>query len=677
MKIKHLASAAILALGLFSCTAEKEQISGISLENMDLNSAPGTDFFEYACGGWIKNHPMPADYSRYGVTEILDEENRIQIRQIIEELGKGTHQKGSVEQMIGDLYTLLMDSARINKEGISPIKADMQKIEAIKSREEIVPVMSEMGVTGGGEFFGFYIDADMKNSMANLVQLNQGGLTLRIKDYYLDTDEATVKIREAFQKYIVDLFLKYGYDNATSTRIKDNVMSIETRLAKASRSLIEMRDPEKNYNKMSYENLKKDFAGFDWDTYFKANFITELKELSVGQPETIKEAIAMLNDTPIQALKDWMQFKLLNGSTSEIGDEFYDLSFDFFNKTMNGQPEAPARWKHAVNGVNGILGMAVGQMYVKKYFPEENKKRMLELVENLKVALGERIDKQDWMNDETKKLAKEKLATFIVKIGYPDKWKSYEGLTIDPEKSLYDNYKQIAIWSTKDEVARKLNKPVDRSEWGMTPQTVNAYYNPTTNEICFPAGILQPPFFDMAADDAYNYGGIGATIGHEMTHGFDDEGRQYDKDGNLRDWWTGNAAEEFQKRANVLADYYDKIEALPGLFIKGKQTLGENLADHGGLKVAWAAYKNATAKKPLADKDGFTADQRFFLSYAMTWAESIREERIRNQVNTDVHAQAKWRVNGCLPHIDQWYEAFHITDKDPMFIPKAERADVW
>ena len=519
----------------------------------------------------------------------------------------------------------------------------------------------------------------MMDSKNNLVSMGQSGLSMGQKEYYLSDDEAFKKIREAFKKHVVKMFQLVGDDQPTAERKMESVMAVETRMAKASKSRVELRDPASNYHKMAYADFKKEFAGYDWDQYFHLNFIDDLQTLDVGQPEAVKEAVAILKETDLQILKDWMQWNLLDGNANVLGDEIFMQNFDFYNRTMSGQQEPLPRWKRSVSTVSGVLGEAVGQMYVEKYFPAENKARMEELVKNLQEALAERIDAQEWMSDSTKAYAKDKLASFYVKIGYPNKWKDYSKLTIDPEKTLYENMQAVREWASKKEVEDKYNKPVDRDEWYMTPQTVNAYYNPTTNEICFPAGILQYPFFDMQADDAFNYGAIGVVIGHEMTHGFDDQGRQFDKDGNFRDWWASGDGDKFKERAQVMSDFFSKIEVLPGLKGNGELTLGENLADHGGLQVAFTAFQNAqkTAAKPLGEVNGFTPEQRFFLAYAGVWAQNITEEAIRDLTARDPHSLGEWRVNGALPHIDAWYDAFGITEKDPLFVPKEKRVTIW
>ena len=677
MKLKTILSTVAMAVTMASCV--DGQGIGIKLENMNDSVAPGTDFYQYACGGWIKNNPLKPEYSRFGSFDAVAETNREQMKELILSLANEKHEKGSVAQKIGDLYTMLMDSTRQNADGIKPIEADLKKIADVQTREEALRLIVENGLKGAGELWGTGIGADMMDSKNNLVSMGQSGLSMGQKEYYLSDDEAFKKIREAFKKHVVKMFQLVGDDQPTAERKMESVMAVETRMAKASKSRVELRDPASNYHKMAYADFKKEFAGYDWDQYFHLNFIDDLQTLDVGQPEAVKEAVAILKETDLQILKDWMQWNLLDGNANVLGDDIFMQNFDFYNRTMSGQQEPLPRWKRSVSTVSGVLGEAVGQMYVEKYFPAENKARMEELVKNLQEALAERIDAQEWMSDSTKAYAKDKLASFYVKIGYPNKWKDYSKLTIDPEKTLYENMQAVREWASKKEVEDKYNKPVDRDEWYMTPQTVNAYYNPTTNEICFPAGILQYPFFDMQADDAFNYGAIGVVIGHEMTHGFDDQGRQFDKDGNFRDWWAAGDGDKFKERAQVMSDFFSKIEVLPGLKGNGELTLGENLADHGGLQVAFTAFQNAQKKaaKPLGEVNGFTPEQRFFLAYAGVWAQNITEEAIRDLTARDPHSLGEWRVNGALPHIDAWYDAFGITEKDPLFVPKEKRVTIW
>ncbi len=665
------------ALTTVACTNNKTMESGIKLENLDTTAVAGDDFFRYACGGWMDSHPLTDEYSRFGSFDKLAEDNREQLRTLITGIAEAENAPGTVAQKIGDLYNMAMDSTARNERGVEPIRPVLERIAALKSNKEVMPLVAELSRQGMGSFFGLYIDADIMDSKQNLVQLYQGGISLGEKEYYLDTDEATTAIREAYKKHIVKMFQLAGFDEATATKKMEAVMKIETAIADKSYSATEQRNPAANYHKMTMEELKSDFKGIDWDTYFSILGINGLKELSVSQPEPIHEVERIVNEEPVENIIAYMQWHLLDGAANELSDDFAEESFDFYGRTLSGRKEQQPRWKRAVGVVNSVLGEAVGQMYVEKYFPAEAKERMITLVKNLQVALGQRIDAQDWMSDDTKKRAHEKLNSFIVKVGYPDKWKDYTGLIIDPAKTYSENLMAANEFFWNDMVARKYGKPVDNTEWFMTPQTVNAYYNPTTNEICFPAGILQYPFFDMSADDAFNYGAIGVVIGHEMTHGFDDQGRQFDKDGNLSDWWAPGDGDKFKAKTQVLVDHFNAIEVLPGLQANGELTLGENIADHGGIMVAYQAFKNATKDAPLPVKDGFTPEQRFFLAYSAVWAGNIRDEQIRVYTKSDPHSLGRWRVNGTLPHIDAWYEAFDITPDHKLYIPAEKRAQVW
>ncbi len=677
MKTKTLATWAMVALATVACTNNKTMESGIKLENLDTTAVAGDDFFRYACGGWMDSHPLTDEYSRFGSFDKLAEDNREQLRTLITGIAEAENAPGTVAQKIGDLYNMAMDSTARNERGIAPIQPVMDRIAALKKNSEVMPLVAELSRQGMGGFFHVYIDADIMNSKQNLVQLYQGGISLGEKEYYLDTDEATTAIREAFKKHIVNMFKLAGFDEAAATKKMEAVMKIETALADKSFSATEQRNPAANYHKMTMEELKAQFPGIDWENYFSILGINGLKELSVSQLEPIQEVARIVNEEPVENLIAYLQWHLLDGSANELSDAFADESFDFYGRTLSGRKEQQPRWKRAVDVVNGVLGEAVGQMYVEKYFPAEAKERMLTLVKNLQVALGQRIDAQDWMSDDTKKRAHEKLNSFIVKVGYPDKWKDYTGLVIDPAKTYSENLMAANEFFWNDMIARKYGKPVDNTEWHMTPQTVNAYYNPTTNEICFPAGILQYPFFDMNADDAFNYGAIGVVIGHEMTHGFDDQGRQFDKEGNLSDWWAPGDGDKFKAKTQVLVDHFNAIEVLPGLQANGELTLGENIADHGGIMVAYQAFKNATKDAPLPVKDGFTPEQRFFLAYSAVWAGNIRDEQIRVYTKSDPHSLGRWRVNGTLPHIDAWYEAFDITPEHKLYIPAEKRAQVW
>ncbi len=675
MKLKNTLSIMALAF-LTACGGTQNTLqTGLNLANLDTTAAPGTDFYQFACGGWMQAHPLTAEYARFGSFDQLGENNTEQLRGLIEQVAAQQNEPGSVADMIAQMYNSAMDSVSLNKQGIEPLREDLQHINACIEKDQLFRLYSSLQVKGVMGLFGFYINADIKDSKNNLLQIHQSGLTMGQKEYYLDTDSATTAIRDAYRQYMNTLFARcLPADENLAARV-DAVLALETELAKVSRSRVELRDEEKNYNKMTIQQLMQDYPGIDWSHYFGIHGAAEVREVSVGQPEFLHAVERLWASTPVAVLQDYIRWQLIDAASSYLDDAMRAANFAFYGKAMSGREEDRPRWKRAVASTEGALGEAVGQLYVEKYFPAAAKERMVQLVRNLQIALGERIDAQEWMSDSTKAVAHDKLNSFIVKVGYPDQWKDYTGLEIG--RNYWENVKKTHEWGTFDEVRRKLNKPVDNTEWYMTPQTVNAYYNPTTNEICFPAGILQPPFFDMQADDAFNYGAIGVVIGHEMTHGFDDQGAKYDKDGNLRQWWTEEDTHRFEERTHVMRDFFNAIEVLPGLHGNGQLTLGENMADHGGLQVAFQAFKNATREAPLSEQDGFTPEQRFFLAYAGVWAGNIRDEEIRKRTKSDPHSLGRWRVNGALPHIDAWYEAFGITEADPMFVPKAERVSIW
>lgn len=676
MNLKHLIP--VLALAVTGASAQTSDLkSGLDLNDMDPSIKPGTNFFDYAGGNWRKSHPIPAEYSRYGSFEVLIENNERQLHDLIEQLAKEQHPAGSLEQKIGDLYNLAMDSTRRNREGWTPIKGQLEQVAAIKTIKDLTVLSAQLGRYGVASYFNIGVGSDMKDSKMNIVGIQQGGLSLGNRDYYLENDEATQKIREAYKQYIVKMFRLVGDDEATAQKKMEAVFNIELRIAKASKSMVELRDPEANYHKMGFCQLLNDYPGIDWSTLLLCSGFPAISYVDMGQPENIREIEKLMADTPIEDQKAYMAFKVIENASGQLSDDFRNATFDFYGRVMSGTTQDRARWKRAIGAVQGVLGEAVGKMYVEKYFPASSKERMIQLVRNLQKSLGERIKEQKWMSKETQEKALEKLNTFYVKIGYPDTWMDYSDLTIDPSKSYFENLCQASAFITDYYIQKDVNKPVDRTRWQMTPQTINAYYNPTTNEICFPAGILQPPFFNPEADDAANYGAIGVVIGHEMTHGFDDQGSQFDKDGNLKNWWTEADRKNFEARTKVMADFFSKIEVLPGLYANGQLTLGENIADHGGLNIAFQAFKEATAANPLPEKDGFTPEQRFFLAYAKVWIDNIRDEEIRNRTKNDPHSLGRWRVNGALPHIDAWYKAFNIGKKDPLYVPAKQRVDVW
>ncbi len=669
----------MVAFATATCNISAQLRSGINLGDLDTSVRPHDDFYEYACGGWMKSNPLPAAYSRFGSFDRLAEDNNKRINGILKELQENTYPEGSVEQQLSDLYKLAMDSVRREQDGVAPVMAKIKRLEGAKTKEQLFAVQLEMAPYGEQEFFGSYIGADDKNASQNILNISQSGLTLGQKDYYLENDEATVKIREAYKKHIVRMFQLFGFTKSAAQKKMKNILNVETALAKVSKSRTELRDPIANYHKMSLKEFNEKYPHFQLEKQANATGIKSehIQEMIVGQPEFMAAADQLFTDMKPNEYRDVMEWGVISSASGLLNDAVREANFDFYGKVFSGRKQDHPLWRRATNQVQGVMGEALGRIYVQKYFPASSKERMKTLVENLRIALGERIAAQDWMNDSTKVNALLKLNTFYVKIGYPDRWKDMSSLHIDPKKSYYENMMECYRWSLAWRIDHTAGKPVDRDDWHMTPQTVNAYYNPTTNEICFPAGILQVPFFDPTADDAFNYGAIGVVIGHEMTHGFDDQGRRFDKDGNMHDWWTENDGKNFIERTDKYADFFSKIKVLPDLNANGRLTLGENLADHGGLQVAWYAYKNATKRAPLPVIDGLTADQRFFLAYAGVWAGNITEAEIRNRTKSDPHSLGRWRVNGALPHVDMWYDAFNVKEGDKMFIPKSERLPLW
>ena len=659
--------------------AQEPLKSGIDLSDLNQTVQPGEDFYEYACGGWMKKNPLPAAYSRFGSFDRLAEDNNKRINGILKELLENTYPEGTVEQQLSDLYKLAMDSVRREKEGIAPAMPIIQKMEAAKTKEQLFAIQLELMPYGNMEFFHLYFGADDKNASQNILSINQGGLTLGQKDYYLENDEATIKIREAYKAHIVRMFQLFGFKKSVAEKKMKNIMKVETALAKVSKSRTELRDPIANYNKMTFADFDAKYPHFQLEKQTNAMGVKSeyIQEMVVGQPAFMAVADEIFANMKPEEYRDVMEWGQIGSAAGFLNDAVREADFDFYGKVMSGRKEDHPLWRRATTQVQGFMGEELGRIYVKKYFPASSKERMKKLVENLRIALGERIAAQGWMDDSTKVNALLKLNTFYVKIGYPDRWRDLTGLKIDAKKSYYENVKECRRFLTAWQINHTAGKPVDREDWYMTPQTVNAYYNPTTNEICFPAGILQVPFFDPTADDAFNYGAIGVVIGHEMTHGFDDQGRRYDKDGNMHDWWKDSDAKNFTERTDKYADFFSGIKVLSDLNANGRLTLGENLADHGGLQVAYYAYKNATKNNLLPVIDGLTADQRFFLAYAGVWAGNITEAEIRNRTKSDPHSLGRWRVNGALPHIDMWYDAFGIKEGDKMYIPKEKRLSLW
>ncbi len=663
----------------FSQGAKAQLASGIDPDNLDTSIRPQDDFYAFACGGWMKNNPLPAAYSRFGSFDRIDLENDKRINGILKELQNGKYEVGTLEQKISDLYKLAMDSVRRNAEGVSPAMPYLGEMEAATDKAALEELQLKYAAFGYGVPYEHWFSADEKDSKNNILNVYQGGLTLGQKEYYLKNDSATRVIRDEYRNYIIRMFTLFGFDSDAATRKMESIMRVETQLAIASKSRTELRDVEKNYNKTTLEEFETDYPALRLTAIGTAEGIDTkyMDTLVVGQPDFFAAAdkiVSMLTTDELRALMEW---NLIDGAANLLDDTVDAARFDFYGRVMSGRKQDYERWKKATSLVNRVLGEALGKIYCERYFPETSKKRMEALVANLQQSLGERIQAQTWMSDSTKAASLEKLATFYVKIGYPNKWQDYTKLTVNPRLSLFENMLGARLFRNNKEIEDNAGKPVDKDKWYMTPQTVNAYYNPTSNEICFPAGILQPPYFDATADDAFNYGAIGVVIGHEMTHGFDDQGSHYDKDGNMADWWQPSDVENFKNRTAAYADWFSKIKVLPDLNANGQMTLGENLADHGGLMVSYNAYRNATADSPLDVIDGFTPDQRFFLAYAGVWGQNITVEEIRNRTLNDVHSLGEWRVNGALPHIKAWYEAFGVTEGDRMFIPENERLELW
>jgi len=667
----------IAAMSLTGCNHTKnEGKPAIDLANFDNSTSPAEDFYQYACGGWMEANPLTPEYARYGIFDQLDKENQEKLKTLIDELNAKPQEEGSVGYKISTLYALGLDMDKRNADGAAPVKEQLEAIQAISDIDDLSAVTARMQMETSSPFFSFYIGADEKNSTMNLLQMYQGGISMGDRDYYLLDDEASVKIRNAYKEYIRTLFSLAGYSEEEAAESAEAVLAFETGIAEVSVDRNALRDVHMNYNKMSLKDFKSKYDFLDWDIFFNGIGVKNSTEINAGQISFFKGMTDLVKKTSLEDLKAYLSFKLLNSASNYLSEDFVNANFDFFGKTVQGREELQPLWKRSLSVVNGSLAEAFGQMYVEKYFPASSKEKMLEMVANLRTALGERIEALEWMSDETKAKAQEKLGTFIVKVGYPDTWKDYTALEITDD-SYWANICRANIFS-HNEMMKDEGKPVDRTQWGMSPQTVNAYYNPTTNEICFPAAILQPPFFNPEADDAVNYGGIGVVIGHEMTHGFDDQGRNYDKDGNISAWWTKEDEAKFNERAQVLVEQYDRIVVLDTLHADGRYTLGENIADQGGLLISYQAYMNTLeGKEAPADIDGFTHEQRFYLGYANLWAQNVRPQEIIRRTKTDVHSLGKWRVNGALRNIDGFYEAFGIKEGDAMYMSPEERINIW
>lgn len=671
-KTAVILSTAICTMAMTNCSTKTATPSGIDKANLDTLVSPKQDFYQYACGGWMVNNPLPDEFSRFGTFDQLGENNREQLKELITGLDRNTAAPGSNAQKIADMYAMGMDSVTLNQQGATPVGADIATINSLNKDSLTIAVATMPGISA---FFATGVEPDLKDASVNAMYMMQSGLGLGDRDYYLLDTEEEQKIREAYKTYIYTLATLAGYSEADAQRLVNNTMAIEKQLAQASMSREELRNPAASYNPTAIVEIEKKYPNLNITNYFKSQGIDKIDTLIVGQPNFLAAVNSIIADTDIQALRDYFAAGYLSSAASYLSDDFVNAKFEL-SKVISGVQEQQPRWKRAMSVPNGILGEALGQLYVEKYFPADSKAKMLDLVGNLQKSLGEHIDSLTWMSDATKAKAHEKLDAFIVKIGYPDQWRDYSELTIDASKPYWENIKQSILFNQNYNLA-DYGKPVDKTRWHMSPQTVNAYYNPTTNEICFPAGILQKPFFDPEADNAANYGAIGVVIGHEMTHGFDDQGRQFDKNGNLADWWTAEDAAAFTVLADSLASQFDQIIVLEDTHANGRFTLGENIADQGGLRVAHTAYHNSLNGENGEVIDGLTPDQRFYLAYANVWAANIRDAEILRRTKVDPHSLGRWRVNATLRNIEPFFTAFDITEGDPMYRPSEERVVIW
>lgn len=677
-KITMVAALAVAALAADAQAPAAAQgaVHGVNKADMDMSVRPGDDFYQYAGGGWLKANPMKPEYSSYGVFNDLAETNRKQIRELFENLSKEKHAFGSVGQKVADLYNMAMDSVRLNNEGAAPLQKDLDKVKAFSKKADFTAFIADQHLYKGNPFFGIGVDTDLKNSDLNVMWLSAGTSGLPDRDYYLNTDADSKKKQEAYRAYLSKIFQLSGYKKKEAEKAAKVIYNIEYQFAEAEMSRAEARDYNKLYNIYTIDMLQKDYPAIQWAKYFELMGVKDVKQVILTEPKVMAVAQKLMSTLSEQDIKYYVAGLIIKSSTSVLSDDFVNANFDFYGRLLNGQKEQKARWKRALGFPNSLLGEAVGELYVSKYFAGESKAKMLKLIDNLRKALATRIANLTWMNDTTKINALVKLNSFTVKVGYPDKWRDYSKLTIDPAKSLYDNVAAATYVETLRNL-EKFGKPVDKSEWGMTPQTVNAYYNPTTNEICFPAAILQAPFFDVNADDATNYGAIGVVIGHEMTHGFDDQGRNFNADGNMVDWWTAGDSKRFTAAAEKLAAQFDQITVVGDLKANGHLTLGENIADQGGLRISYDAFKTTQQFQEGKEIDGFTPAQRFYLSYGRIWAEHMTEEAIYQQTKSDPHSIGRNRVNATLRNIDTWYDAFGVKEGDKMWLAPAERAIVW
>lgn len=681
MNFKHFLWILIPGILIVSCNVESSKkststsVKAIDPSYMDLSVRPGDDFFQYASGGWLKNNPVPDDKTQYGSFTVLMDQNQKQLKSLIQDAAASNAEKGSIAQKIGDFYNSGMDTNAINSMGYQPIKAELDAIDALKANNEILKQVGEMQLRGVYPLFYFFSSQDDQNSSMVIANFYQGGLGLPDRDYYTSDDAQSTEMRAAYKEHIQKMFELIDYSSEESQKMASNIMAFETRLAKASLTRLENRDPYRTYNKMKTSELQEMAPEANWNSLFNGLAINDPGEINVRQTDFIKEVAKMVKEEPLDTWKAYLKWDLLNSSANYLSADLEKADFDFYGTVLRGQKAQKPRWKRVLSSTSSSMGEAIGKLYVEKYFPPEAKERMLKLVENLRVSLGDRINDLEWMTDSTKELAQAKLNTISVKVGYPDKWMDYSSLDIEAG-AYYKNIRAAKTFSIKDDLS-KIGKPYDKSEWGMTPQTVNAYYSPTANEIVFPAGILQPPFFFMDEDDAVNYGAIGVVIGHEMTHGFDDQGRNYDKDGNLQNWWAEADAVAFEKKTQLLVNQYNAFSQLDTLHVDGELTLGENIADFGGLSVAWDAFQKTQQAKTEDKIDGFTPQQRFFLSYAGVWRQNILDKELARRLKEDVHSPGDARVNVPLYNMDVFYQAFDINEDAKLYIAPENRAVIW
>ena len=663
---------AMLPVFAVACGNPEAETTALDLTNLDTSVSPAEDFYGFATGGWQKKNPLKPEYSRYGVMDLISENNQKRLNDLFKSLGQTSAMPGSVEQKISDLYKMGLDSTRLNAEGAAPLKPLLGKVLSAQDKRGLMEAVTEMHSASDYPLFSTYVAADLADSRNQILYLSQSGLGMSDRDYYLDT--ANTALKEGYRAFLEKVFALSGIENAAQAA--DDALSVEDEIAKASWSSVELRDVARSYNPMSSQELEKQYPILDFGLYFRLSGIQPQDKLVVGQPSYFASIDSLMASTDLSKMKNYLAGQLIQGACNALSDSFYVAYFDFFQKQMAGVKEQKPRWKRAMSVPNNILSEAVGEMYVSRYFPAEDKERVKHMVDNLKTALGEHVDSLSWMSDTTKMKAHEKLNAFTVKIGYPDKWKDYSTLIINPSLSYYENIRNAAKWYVADNISR-MGKPTDKDEWLMSPQTVNAYYNPTTNEICFPAAILQPPFYNPEADDALNYGAIGVVISHEMTHGFDDQGRMFDKNGNMVNWWTEADAAAFNARARKLVEQFDQVQILPGLMANGALCLGENIADQGGLRIAYTALQNSFGDTHPEPLDGYTAEQRFYLSYANIWAQNITDEEKARLTKLDVHSLGENRVNVTLRNIQTFFDAFGIEEGDPMYRPVEERVIIW